>query len=589
MGLLWLMGLAPLAFFATIDAETSVTGPTLSVSDFFTWTGGHTASETGISTTRFLRAGAEDDDDDINNNDEKRAGLSVPIAEKAKTLFSSSKVTPERLQKWLAEGKTPDTVFARMRLDKAGEFLLFRPQFTDWLKYIDDLSAKNPTKGTSAFSTLTARYSDAALYKMIEDSAKFADTNDLATKLQKELGQYWIATAKSPDDVFHAMNPGKIEHNILSNREFTTWAKYADDFNAKYPGQPVSMAPALRKYYSDGALFKMTDEMISAGEFKSVATKIQDELSHLWLSSKKTPDDALVELGLGRTVDALMESPLFSNWLKYTNVYSTKYPQEKSTVIGALTRTFGDIDVARMLQEAKTTDATRTIAKQLESAQLEMWWSSGKKVDDVFELLDLRKYSHFTGNPLLNTWVSYIDRILKEDPDRATRLLNTLALRFSDKALNQFLRAAMKFPSMEKAATTIQTEKIYGYLMNNQSPQRVFKWLNVDSVGDNHLSDPLFTKWMKYVKDFNQKNPKFQESWLRPIRVENNPKPVKQMIKTAMNDPSTVEIAKLMERERFNHWLDEKDPPRHVFHFLDLDKIGEKLLPVLISKYGPSI
>ncbi|KAE9062086.1 hypothetical protein PF010_g29551 [Phytophthora fragariae] len=142
------MGLAPLAFFATIDAETSVTGPTLSASDFSTWTGVHTASETGISTTRFLRAGSVVDDGD---DDEERAGLSVPIAEKAKTLFSSSKVTPERLQKWLAEGKPTDTVFARMRLGKAGEFLLFRPQFTDWLKYIDDLSAKNPTKGTSAF------------------------------------------------------------------------------------------------------------------------------------------------------------------------------------------------------------------------------------------------------------------------------------------------------------------------------------------------------------------------------------------------------------------------------------------------------
>ncbi|KAE8983669.1 hypothetical protein PF011_g21079 [Phytophthora fragariae] len=586
MSVVCLIGLTLLASFASIDAETSVTGPTLPVSDFSTWTGVHTASESGISTTRFLRAGSVVDDSD---DGEERAGLSVPIAEKAKTLFSSSKVTPERLQKWLAEGKPADTVFARMRLGKAGEFLLFRPQFTDWLKYVDDLSAKNPAKATSALSTLTAHYGDAALYKMIEEAAKFADTKGLATKLQKEQMQYWIVTAKAPDDVFHTMNLDNVKRSILSNPKFTAWTKYVDDLNAKYPEKSALMAPALSKYYSDRALIEMADEMISGGEFKSVATKIQDELIHLWLSSKKTPDDALVELGLDQTAGTLMISPLFNTWFKYTNAYTTKYPQQKSTVIEALTRTFDDIDVPRMLQKAKTTDATRTIAKQLESAQLEMWWNSGKKVDDVFALLDLRKYSHFTGNPLLNTWVSYIDRILKEDPDRATRLLNSLALRFSDKALNQFLRAAMKFPSMEKAATTIQTEKIYGYLTNNQSPQRVFKWLNVDSVGDNHLSDPLFTKWMKYVKDFNQKNPKFQESWLRPIRVENNPKPVKQMIKTAMNDPSTVEIAKLMERERFNHWLDEKDPPRHVFHFLDLDKIGKKLLPVMISKYGPSI
>ncbi|KAE9270083.1 hypothetical protein PF001_g28943, partial [Phytophthora fragariae] len=238
---------------------------------------------------------------------------------------------------------------------------------------------------------------------MIEEAAKFADTNDLATKLQKELGQYWIATAKIPDDVFHAMNPGKIEHNILN----------------------------------------------------------------------------------------------------------------------------------------------------------------------------LRKYSHFTGNPLLNTWVSYIDRILKEDPDRATRLLNTLALRFSDKALNQFLRAAMKFPSMEKAATTIQTEKIYGYLMNNQSPQKVFKWLDIDNVGNNLLSDPLFAKWMKYAKEFNKKNPKHQESWFTPILMSYDPELV---IKTAMNDPSTVKIAKLVQRELSKRWLDLKKPPQDVFHLIGLNHAGDKTL-----------
>ncbi|KAE9011121.1 hypothetical protein PR003_g15725 [Phytophthora rubi] len=80
MSLLWLLGLSLLASIAPIDAETSVTGPTLSVSDFSTWTGVHTASESDISTTRFLRVSAvvDDDDDVIDGGGEERAGLSVP-------------------------------------------------------------------------------------------------------------------------------------------------------------------------------------------------------------------------------------------------------------------------------------------------------------------------------------------------------------------------------------------------------------------------------------------------------------------------------------------------------------------------------
>ncbi|KAE9299420.1 hypothetical protein PF001_g15447 [Phytophthora fragariae] len=465
-----------------------------------------------------------------------------------------------------------------MRLNKVGTWLLYRPQFTNWLKYVDDLSAKNPAKGTSAFSTLTAQYGDAALYKMIEDAGDILRTKDLATKLQKELMQHWITTAKSPDDAFHAMNLGKIENNILSNREFTAWAKYADDFNAKYPEQPALMVPVPRKYYSDGALFKMTDEMISGGEFKSVATKIQDELSQLWLSSKKTPDDALVELGLGRTVDTLMESALFDIWLKYTTAYSTKYPQEKSTVIETLTRKFGDAEVARMLHSAKTTEATRTIAKQLEIAQLEMWFSGGISVDDVFELLGFRTVMDFTNNPLLNTWVSYMNRVLKENPGQVTKMLTTLETRFPERGLNQILLAAMKFPSMKNAAVTMQTKQIQGYVANNESPAKVFMWLELDKVGDKLLVGPLFTKWMKYVKDFNQNNPKRQESCFAPIPMKYNFEPVKRMIKTAMSDPSTVKIAKLVERERSKRWLDMKDSPRTVFKFHDLSTAGDKTL-----------
>ncbi|KAE9210225.1 hypothetical protein PF002_g18884 [Phytophthora fragariae] len=588
MMLLWLM---TLVLVASIDAETSVTGPTPSESDFSTWAGVHTASESGISTTRFLRTGvvADDDDDAIDGDGEERAVLSVPIAEKAKALFSSSEVTPERLQKWLAEGKPADTVYTRMRLNREKDWLLYLPQFTDWLKYVDDLSAKNPTKGTSAFSTLTAHYGNAALYKMIEEAGETLRTKELATKLQKELIEYWIVTAKAPDDVFHAMGLDKVKHNILSNPEFTTWAKYVDDFNAKYPEKSALMAPALRKYFSDDALIKMTEVAISGGESTSVATKTQYALVHLRLSSRKTPDDALVELGLGKTVDTLMESPLFNTWLKYTNAYSTRYPQDKSTVIEALTRTFDDIDVARMLQEAKTTDATRSIAKQLESAQLEMWLGSGKSVDDVFMLLDLRLKCDFTENPLLNTLVSYMDRVLKENPGQATTLLKTLETLCPDRPLNQILLAAIKFASMEKAAIKIQTEKIQVYRANNESPANVFMWLDLDSVGDKLLSDPLFTKWMQYVTMFNQKNPKHQESWFVPIYWNYNPDPVKRMIKAAMNDPSTVKIAKLVEKERSQRWLDQKDPPRHVFHFLDLEKTGEKTLASSDFKLWPSI
>ncbi|KAG6612970.1 uncharacterized protein IUM83_11930 [Phytophthora cinnamomi] len=134
----------------------------------------------------------------------------------------------------------------------------------------------------------------------------------------------------------------------------------------------------------------------------------------------------------------------------------------------------------------------------------------------------------------------------------------------------------MKFSSMESAATKIQAEKIQGYLASNQSPQKVFLWLNLDNMGIDLPGDPLFTTWMKHVKDFNKKNPKSQESVFTPICMYYSC--YMGMINKAMNNPSTVKIAKLLEREQSKYWLDHRDHPENVFRFMDLNQADEKIL-----------
>ncbi|KAG6599847.1 putative RxLR effector [Phytophthora cinnamomi] len=463
-----------------------------------------------------------------------------------------------------------------MSLTKAGNWLLYYDDFTQWLKYVDGLRAKNPAKETSAISRLTAYFGDATLYKMIDEGTKTSRTKGLATELQIEQMKLWVSVAKNPDDVFHFMELDKVKKDILSNPEFSAWAKYVDDFNAKYPEKQASMIPTLLKSYNDATLFRMSETAMSVEGTKSIATKLQDQLIRVWLNSRKSPDEALEKLGLGMARNSLLEHPFFSSWLKYTNAYSTKYPQEESTVIKTLTRRFGDTNVVRILGAAVSKDATRSIATKLESAQLEMWFRNGKSVDDVREWLRIDDIGDFTGIPLLNTWVSYLNVVLKENPGKATELLTKLETHFTDKPFNQILQAAMKFPSMESAATKIQAEKIKGYLASNQNPVQVFKWLDLDNVGNGLFSDPLFTKWMKYAKDFKKKNSKYQESWFTPIHMHYND--YEGMIERAKNNPSTTKLAKLLEREQSKYWLDEKHLPQHVFEFLTLDSAYKKTL-----------
>ncbi|KAE9269108.1 hypothetical protein PF008_g30951 [Phytophthora fragariae] len=108
--------------------------------------------------------------------------------------------------------------------------------------------------------------------------------------------------------------------SILSNPGFSTWAKYMDAFNAKYPEHPTSMIPTLLDYFSDVALFKLTEVAENVKGTKTITTKLQEQLVNVWLKSQKTPDDALVHLGLGerntmyeRSLDTLLENPLFNS------------------------------------------------------------------------------------------------------------------------------------------------------------------------------------------------------------------------------------------------------------------------------------
>ncbi|KAF1790982.1 hypothetical protein GQ600_6020 [Phytophthora cactorum] len=170
------------------------------------------------------------------------------------------------LRSWLNKGKSAETVFTRMQLTKAGSRLFYDSQFPTWLQYVDDLNAKTSQKGTSAISALTAQYGDDAL------SQDNLPAKDLATKLQADQVQHWVAIRKDPDEVFHLFKLDKVKRNILSNPEFTAWFKYVDDVTPNIRRARVN-DPTLRKYFNDDTLLELTATAKRTEQTKSVATR----------------------------------------------------------------------------------------------------------------------------------------------------------------------------------------------------------------------------------------------------------------------------------------------------------------------------
>ncbi|OWZ07043.1 hypothetical protein PHMEG_00020617 [Phytophthora megakarya] len=566
MFLNYLIGLTFLLSVTFIDATPAVAFGMVRA-NIVHWANRYSDSETGVSSVRFLRTTSDDG--------EERAGFINNLI----TALSSSKVTPQQLQNWIKEGVPVDTVFTRLQLAKAGDNLFDNPQFVRWIEYTDELNAKM-SKHVSVIPTLTAQYGDDALYEMIKIAKNVPSKRALATKVQTEQMVHWVNLGKDPDDVFHLLKLDKEGDKLFSNPEFTAWVKYVDDFNTKNPEEPASITPTLMNYFSKSNLFKMAAEANSGKGTKDIVTKLETEWLQTWLRNRKSPDKVLIDLGFEKAADTLLGNPLFSTWVKYFDDFNEKYPDKKTTMIEAFTKTFGDAGVTTMLDAAKMKTTTDDIAKKLESDQLKMWLSSEKSADDVFMALNLDKVGNdFIDNPLFKTWMSYTNVFIKENSEKKATVFSTLEDHISDRLLIKILEEAKKYPTMESAATKVQTEKIQSYLASKKSPVEVFKLLGLDDAGVNILSTSLFQPWLEYVKVFNKQNPNQRVFWYDTLRINSSWFILERSIELALANPSTVKIGKMVESARLKDWLGgQKYTPDLVFQFLYLHKKAEDTL-----------
>ncbi|OWZ00742.1 RxLR effector protein [Phytophthora megakarya] len=338
------------------------------------------------------------------------------------------------------------------------------------------------------------------------------------------------------------------------------------------------MYSTLTKYFKDDDLFIMTGVAKMLGKSKPMARKMEDDWFQGALQNHKTPHKAFQGLRLGENFDAnvILQSDLVDVWIKYLEAFNKRFPHEKTTMLETFMKSFGDTEVRKMIETAEKQGWPRNLAAELESTQLKLWLGSEKTIDNVFKLLQLNKNavsSRVRDVPYFNTWVSYIDNYIKAKPEEK--------LRFKDGLLNTILNKVKNYPSMESTATSIQMDVMAKYLANNESPRVVFQIFGLEREGNNILGSPFFQSWMRYLEIFNKRNPTQQESWFNSLHMNRE----FGMIEKAMENPSTVQMAKRVEKEWFSFWLNIKKLPKEVFRSLHLNQVDEKVNTLADPKF----
>ncbi|ETP36075.1 hypothetical protein F442_15874 [Phytophthora nicotianae P10297] len=152
---------------------------------------------------------------------------------------------------------------------------------------------------------------------MFVNAKEIPAMEQLATKLQADQLQRWLANRDTPDDIFRALKLNAAVDDVLANPLLNTWATYLEDFNAKFPRSKVSMIDTFREFFGDKALVKMLVAAKEVASTKKIAMDLETSLINKWILTKKTPAVVSKSLGTDEGSAKLLKS--------YTTLYMKTY------------------------------------------------------------------------------------------------------------------------------------------------------------------------------------------------------------------------------------------------------------------------
>ncbi|KAG6943437.1 hypothetical protein JG688_00017598 [Phytophthora aleatoria] len=308
----------------------------------------------------------------------------------------------------------------------------------------------------------------------------------------------------------------------------------------------------LRHYDED-----YEERAIGGGTISVLATKLRggaSKLAEKLLEINKYEAHVAVKLDLGH-IDNTLTGPNLQHLAERVERINSKNIIKKVSVIGTLTARYGDDRLATALVTAEK-DATSNLLKeqlqQLRKDQLTRWVDGGKSADDVIKLLKIcRNDPNFSQK--LEVLDDFVRRVNPTNPDQT--LLSTLIKGVPGEAeLAAFLQTAKTHPRTITKATELETSLLSKWAGDGQLPANVFLWLKLYDNVDNAFTDDNLNKFVKYVDDFNLKEPINKKSALEIYTNSFKEADVAVKLESAINNPPTRRVAIELQTQQLKGW-----------------------------------
>ncbi|KAE9086911.1 hypothetical protein PF007_g20583 [Phytophthora fragariae] len=300
--------------------------------------------------------------------------------------------------KWISDGKTADDAFKLLKLNPKTDNFLKSPALDSWISYVKMLG-EDPYK--LLLATVSARYTDEGLARMLVVAKQDHITASVAAKLEHALFNRWQVEGKSAESVFKLLNLNKARDTIFESPMLRTWASYVRTLDKMNPDE--AMFSVLKTRYGDEVLTDMLITSRKSGTARYGVSGLEEVLLKTWLE--------------GKNPDKLMLS-----------VLKTRYNDDR---------------LQSMIITAQKVPQTKPFAARM---QEQFWISQDKTADDIFKLVKLdQEGENLFNSGELSTWVSYVAKLNKFDdrPDEFA-VISYLQERFGDMELAKMFPAALE-------------------------------------------------------------------------------------------------------------------------------------------------
>ncbi|KAE9034728.1 hypothetical protein PR001_g7663 [Phytophthora rubi] len=201
-----------------------------------------------------------------------------------------------------------------------------------------------------------------------------------------------------------------------------------------------------------------------------------------WSKEKKTPEEVFMLLKLDENINKVLNNPKLTTWVRFMRAYNKKN-ENSVTLIGTLTKFYGNEPLAKMLEVSRRNPATWRLANKLQADQWVGWTGNGLSADVVYKMLKVGDGSveKLLANLALIVWFHYSNRVNAHKPDRGMAVIKKLTASYDEMELAKAIEVATKDKTTEFISTRLQAGQFTGWLIEGRDPRTVFNRLKLDT------------------------------------------------------------------------------------------------------------